>query len=122
MLIYILILTFKFKYMTLAWIYLLIASIMEIGWPIGYKLIQSESTRIIGILMAAVCIIGSGVFLYIAQKTIPIGTAYAVWTGIGAMGTFIIGVLFFNEPSSMARWLGVILILSGVIVMKITSH
>jgi quaternary ammonium compound-resistance protein SugE len=60
----------------------------------------------------------SGILLWLSLKGISIGTAYAVWTGIGAAGTFIIGVLFFNDPSILLRWIGVSLIVLGVIFLK----
>jgi quaternary ammonium compound-resistance protein SugE len=60
----------------------------------------------------------SGILLWLSLKGISIGTAYAVWTGIGAAGTFIIGVLFFNDPSILLRWVGVSLIILGVIFLK----
>jgi quaternary ammonium compound-resistance protein SugE len=61
----------------------------------------------------------SGILLWLSLKGISIGTAYAVWTGIGAAGTFIIGVLFFNDPSILLRWVGVSLIILGVIFLKV---
>ena len=61
----------------------------------------------------------SGILLWLSLKGISIGTAYAVWTGIGAVGTFIIGVLFFNDPSILLRWIGVSLIILGVIFLKV---
>jgi quaternary ammonium compound-resistance protein SugE len=61
----------------------------------------------------------SGILLWLSLKGISIGTAYAVWTGIGTAGTFIIGVLFFNDPSFFSRWIGVSLIILGVIFIKI---
>jgi len=62
----------------------------------------------------------SGILLWLSLKGISIGTAYAVWTGIGAAGTFIIGVLYFNDPSILLRWIGVSLIILGVIFLKIS--
>jgi quaternary ammonium compound-resistance protein SugE len=61
----------------------------------------------------------SGWLLWLAQREIPIGTAYAVWTGIGAAGTFVVGVLYFGDVSSLVRWLGVALILGGVLMLKL---
>ena len=63
----------------------------------------------------------SGWLLWLAQREIPIGTAYAVWTGIGGAGTFVLGVLFFGDPPSLARWLGVALIVGGVVTLKLSS-
>jgi quaternary ammonium compound-resistance protein SugE len=107
--------------MTLAWIYLLIAGFLEIGWPLGFKLSQTTSHRILFITMAVVCMMLSGLFLWLAQRDIPIGTAYAVWTGIGAAGTFLIGVLVFNDSLAMMRVLSFFLIVSGVIGLRMSS-
>jgi quaternary ammonium compound-resistance protein SugE len=63
----------------------------------------------------------SGFLLWLAQRQIPIGTAYAIWTGLGAAGTFIVGVAFFNDPSSFLRYLGLSLIIAGVATLKIAS-
>lgn len=104
----------------MSWLYLLAAGLFEIGWPVGLKLAQTQSTqyRVAGIVIAVLCMASSGVLLWLAQRNISIGTAYAVWTGIGAAGTFLVGVWFFGDPSSMGRYLGVILIVAGVICLK----
>jgi quaternary ammonium compound-resistance protein SugE len=107
--------------MTLAWIYLIIAGLLEIGWPLGFKLSQTTSYRVVYILMAVVCMGLSGFFLWLAQRDIPIGTAYAVWTGIGAAGTFLIGLVVFHDPTSMMRILSFLLIVTGVIGLKISA-
>ncbi|KAF0155659.1 MAG: quaternary ammonium compound-resistance protein SugE [Syntrophaceae bacterium] len=107
--------------MTLAWIYLIIAGLLEIGWPLGFKLSQTTSYRVVYILMAVVCMGLSGFFLWLAQRDIPIGTAYAVWTGIGASGTFLIGLIVFHDPISMMRILSFLLIVMGVIGLKISA-
>jgi len=75
----------------------------------------------IGIIVAVAFMALSGVFLWLAQKEIPIGTSYAIWTGIGAAGTFAVGVLFYGDPSSIGRYLGVALIVAGVATLKL-SH
>lgn len=103
------------------WIYLLFAGLFEIGWPVGLKMAQEENTRSRGLIIAVVFMAISGFLLWLAQKQIPIGTAYAVWTGIGAVGTFLVGIYFYDDPSSLGRYLGVLLIISGVIVLKF-SH
>jgi len=105
----------------MSWVYLLIAAVFEIGWPVGYKLSAMPGLRWIGLGMALVCIALSGVFLWLAQRTIPIGTAYAVWTGLGTAGTFLAGLWFFGEPASLMRYLGVTLILAGVIMLKLAG-
>lgn len=107
--------------MTLAWFYLMLAGILEIGWPLGFKLSQTTSYRILFIVVAGICMALSGLFLWLAQRDIPIGTAYAVWTGIGAAGTFFIGMIVFHDPASMLRILSFLLIITGVIGLKITS-
>ncbi|NLN39389.1 MAG: multidrug efflux SMR transporter [Smithella sp.] len=106
--------------MKLAWTYLLIAGVLEIGWPLGFKLSQTTSHRVAFILMAAVCMALSGVFLWLAQRELPIGTAYVVWTGIGAAGTFLIGVFAFHDPASMMRVLSFLLIVTGVIGLRLS--
>ena len=104
------------------WIYLFIASIFEIGWPVGLKLAQAHSfAKYLWITFSIITMAISGMFLFLAQKQIPIGTAYAIWSGIGTIGTFFIGIIFFNDTMSLMRFLGVILIISGVVILKL-SH
>jgi quaternary ammonium compound-resistance protein SugE len=103
----------------MAWFYLILAGLFEIGWPVGLKMAQMPGTRWSGIGLAVVFMTLSGILLWLAQRQIPLGTAYAVWTGIGAAGTFLVGVLYYNDPTSLARYLGVALIVAGVIVLKL---
>lgn len=104
------------------WFYLFLAAVCEVGWPVGMKLAALHpSARILWIIFAIVTMALSGIFLFIAQKHIPIGTAYAIWTGIGAAATFLIGIAFFHDPASLLRFLGVALILSGVILLKLAN-
>ena len=103
----------------MAWLYLLCAGLFEIGWPVGIKMTQQEGAGVVGITIALTCMAVSGILLWLAQKTIPMGTSYAVWTGIGAAGTFLVGVFHYGDPASPARYLGVALILCGVIVLKL---
>lgn len=107
--------------MVMSWMYLVFAGLLEIGWPVGLKLAQSPSTRFGGIVMAVGFMAASGFFLWLAQRHIPIGTAYAVWTGIGAAGTFLVGVMFFGDVTSLMRYAGVALIVAGVITLKLAS-
>jgi quaternary ammonium compound-resistance protein SugE len=102
-----------------AWIYLISAGLLEIGWPVGLKMAQTPGTRLIGIAVAIVFMAASGVLLWLAQRQIPIGTAYAIWTGIGAAGTFLVGVMIYGDPSSVARYAGVALIIAGVVTLKL---
>lgn len=104
--------------MTMGWVYLVTAGLFEIGWPVGLKLAQVPETRILGIAIALVFMAISGVLLWLAQNSIPVGTAYAVWTGIGAAGTFLVGVMFFGDATSMLRYFGVLLIVAGVVALK----
>lgn len=103
----------------MSWFYLVLAGLFEIGWPVGLKMAQEPATRAAGIAVAVVFMALSGLLLWLAQRQIPIGTAYAVWTGIGAVGTFIVGVAFYGDPSSLMRFLGVALIVLGVVVLKL---
>ena len=96
-----------------------LAGLFEIGWPIGFKLTEQAAFRILGWVVAVVCMGLSGWLLWLAQKHIPIGTAYAVWTGIGGAGTFLMGVLFFGDALSVWRTLGVCMIVGGVITLKL---
>jgi len=105
----------------MSWIYLVLAGICEIGWPLGFKLSQVTTYRFLSIGFAAASMGLSGVFLWLAQRDIPMGTAYAVWTGIGAAGTFLVGMAFFGDSISLGRSLGVGFIIAGVITLKM-SH
>ena len=146
--------------MAIAWAYLIVAGLCEIGWPIGLKWTQEPGWTVLGtamsvislgisggllflaqrdislgawayLIVAGLCEIGwpiglavvslaiSGGLLFLAQRDISLGTSYAVWTGIGAAGTFLVGVWFFGDPSSLGRWLGASLIIAGVITLKL---
>ena len=105
--------------LTQAWLYLLAAGLCEIGWPLGFKLSQTTNYPKLAIAAAIVSMGVSGFLLWSAQKHIPIGTAYAVWTGIGAAGTFLVGVLWFNDPLAVMRSVGAMMIVGGVIVLKL---
>lgn len=106
----------------MAWIYLIIAGIFEWGWPVGLKLgLVDSGLRWSWIAFAIICMTFSGAFLLVALKTIPMGTAYAVWTGIGAVGTFIIGIFIFSEPANFARFFFVGLIIIGIVGLKVSS-
>jgi len=104
--------------MSIYWISLLLAGACEIGWPLGLKLSNIPTMKIWGIALAAISMALSGFLLWYSLKGIPIGTAYAVWTSIGAVGAFAIGVLVFGDPNIPIRWLGAALILLGVILLK----
>lgn len=105
----------------MAWIYLFSAAVFEIGWPLGFKLSHVSEHKLLWVVFSIVSMTLSGALLYIAQKDINIGTAYAVWTGIGALGTFLIGALVFKDPATFMSWLGLLFIVGGVTLLKI-SH
>jgi quaternary ammonium compound-resistance protein SugE len=105
----------------MAWFYLILAGCLEIGWPVGLKLAQEPATRWLGVALATGFMLASGFFLWLAQRDIPMGTAYAVWTGIGAAGTFWVGVYVYGDPTSLLRYLGVLLIVLGVVALKVAG-
>jgi quaternary ammonium compound-resistance protein SugE len=87
----------------MSWVYLATAGLAEIGWPVGLKWAQEPGKPILGVVVAVVSMAISGGLLFLAQKEIALGTAYAVWTGIGAAGTFLVGIWLFGDPSSLGR-------------------
>jgi quaternary ammonium compound-resistance protein SugE len=103
----------------MSWIYLVVAGIFEIGWPLGLKLSETMQSKWPGIGLSVLSMCLSGYFLWLAQKQIPIGTAYAVWTGIGAVGTLVVGILFFGDPAGTWRMLSALLIVAGIIGLKL---
>jgi quaternary ammonium compound-resistance protein SugE len=105
----------------MSWFLLIIAGLFEIGWPLGFKLSQTTSNRFGWIAVAVVSMALSGYFLWMAQKNIPIGTAYAIWTGIGAVGTLVVGIIFFKDPVSTMRLLSAALVITGVVGLKFAS-
>lgn len=105
----------------MSWIYLIVAALFEIGWPLGFKLSQTTNQKFGWIAFAIGSMALSGLFLWLAQRNIPMGTAYAVWTGIGAAGTFTVGILFFSDSASLLRLMSVFLIIVGVVGLKIAG-
>ena len=104
------------------WLVLVIAAAFEIGWPLGFKIANEfPKWHWPAILFSLASMALSGYFLYLAQKSIPIGTAYAVWTGLGATGTVLIGIAFFHDPASFARLLCVFMIIAGVVGLKMVG-
>ena len=101
------------------WVYLVIAGLLEVGWTVSLKLSQTTGRLGLGVASAAACVVTSGVLLWLAQRSIPIGTAYAVWSGIGAAGTFLVGVAFFGDTASGLRFASVGLIVAGVVGLKL---
>ncbi|WP_439542136.1 DMT family transporter [Hyphomicrobium sp.] len=104
----------------MAWIALLIASFLEVVWSLAMK--QSDGfTRLGPSVLTIVTMISSFALLAISMKTLPLGTAYPIWTGIGAIGAFVVGILMLGETLSVTRILAVILIASGLVLMKMGS-
>jgi quaternary ammonium compound-resistance protein SugE len=104
----------------MAWAYLVAAGLLEIGWPIGLRIAEGPATRIRGIITAVVFMTASGALLWLAQKQIAMGTAYAVWTGIGAVGTLTVGIVFYSEPHNFLRLGSASLIVIGIVGLKLS--
>jgi len=104
----------------MAWILLLLAGVLEIVWAYSMKL-SHGFTRPIPSVITLVTMVGSFWLLAAAMRTIPLGTAYTVWTGIGSVGAFVVGVTMLCEPVNAMRILAAGLIVSGLILMKISS-
>jgi quaternary ammonium compound-resistance protein SugE len=104
----------------MAWIYLIIAGLLEVVWAFFMK--QSDGfTRLWPSVGTIAFMIASFALLSYAMRTLPLGTAYTVWTGIGAVGAFIVGIYILHEPASALRVLAAVLIVSGLVLMKLTS-
>lgn len=104
----------------MAWIYLLLAGLFEMGWPLGFKLADTMPKYHYPFIILSIVSMGiSGFLLFMAQKEIPIGTAYAVWTGIGAIGTLSIGIIFFHDSASAWRLFSALLIIMGIVGLKL---
>ena len=104
----------------LAWIYLLIAGLFEVAWAIGLKYTEGW-TRLWPSVGTLAAMLVSIVFLSLAMKELPVGTSYAVWTGIGAVGTVALGIVLFGEPATAIRLGCVALILAGLIGLKLAA-
>jgi len=104
----------------MSWTYLFIAGVLEIIWAIGLKYTEGFS-KLTPSVITIIAMIASVIFLALALKTIPVGTGYAVWTGIGAVGTAILGIVLFAEPATAARIGCIALIVAGIVGLKISS-
>jgi quaternary ammonium compound-resistance protein SugE len=104
----------------MAWTVLLIAGLLEVVWAFYMK--QSEGfTRVVPAVITLVAMIGSVALLSWSMRTLPLGTAYTVWTGIGAVGAFLVGILVLGEQANPTRILAALLIVSGLVLMKASS-
>jgi quaternary ammonium compound-resistance protein SugE len=101
----------------MAWIYLFIAGLLEVGWAAGLKYSQGF-TRLLPSALTVVSMAASLGFLGLALRALPLGTAYAVWTGIGAAGTLVLGIMLFGEPATALRIACVGLIIIGIVGLK----
>ena len=104
----------------MAWIVLLIAGLFEVGWAVGLKFTEGF-TKPIPIVLTAISLVLSMGLLGWSVKTLPLGTAYAVWTGVGAIGTAIVGIVLFKEPATAARLACLALIVAGILGLKVFS-
>lgn len=104
----------------MAWFYLLIAGLFEVAWAIGLKYTDGF-TRLWPSLATVAAMIFSLAFLGLALKTLPVGTAYAIWTGVGAVGTAILGIYLFAEPATAMRLACIGLIVAGIVGLKLAS-
>jgi quaternary ammonium compound-resistance protein SugE len=104
----------------MSWILLIIAGLLEVCWAVGLKYTDGFR-RPLPSLLVGLAIIASMVLLALAARTLPIGTAYAVWVGIGALGAAILGVALFGEPLSFARLLFLLLLVIAIVGLKLTS-
>ena len=102
------------------WIYLIVAGFLEVGWAIGLKYTEGW-TRLWPSILTGATMIASFYFLSLALKSLPIGTAYAVWTGIGTVGAAVLGMILFDEPRDITRILCILLIVAGIAGLKITA-
>lgn len=104
----------------MAWIYLFVAGLLEIVW--AYSMKKSVGfTLLVPSVITIVTMIASFALLAMAMRSLPLGTAYTIWTGIGAVGAFAVGILVLGEPAGALRMLAAVLILSGIVLMKLSS-
>ncbi|MGQ2964893.1 quaternary ammonium compound efflux SMR transporter SugE [Methylophilus sp.] len=104
----------------MAWVILVIAGLFEVGWAIGLKYTEGFSRLwpTVGTVTAMVISLG---LLGLAMKTLPVGTAYAIWVGVGAIGTVILGMVLFGEPATPLRIASLVLIVAGIVGLKIAT-
>lgn len=104
----------------MAWWYLLVAGVLEVVW--AYTMKQSQGfTRLLPSVITGVTMVASFGLLSLAMRTLPLGTAYTIWTGIGAVGAFVIGITVLGEQVSAMRVLAAVLIVSGLVLMKLSA-
>ena len=104
----------------MAWSILVVAGVLEIVWAYTMKL-SHGFTRLGPTVITLIAMVASFALLAQAMRTLPLGTAYTVWTGIGAVGAFLLGILVLNEPANLLRILAAVLIVSGLVLMKVAT-
>lgn len=104
----------------MAWFYLFIAGLMEIGWALGLKYTEGF-TRLVPTALTVAAMVASVALLGLALKTLPIGTAYAIWSGIGAVGTAALGIMLFGDPATLGRLACIGLIVAGIVGLKVVT-
>lgn len=102
------------------WFYLILAGFFEVGWAVGLKF-SDGFTKIIPSIFTVVTMAASLYFLSLSLKTLPLSSSYAIWTGIGTIGTVILGIIIFKEPISIVRIVCVLLIVAGIVGLKLVS-
>lgn len=105
------------------WFLLILAALFEIGWPVGFKMSGLHPEKFgFYITLGCLSMLISGLLFYFAQRTIPISTAYVTWTGLGAIGTFLIGICFFGDSVSLLKMFFALLILVGIVGLETTTR
>jgi quaternary ammonium compound-resistance protein SugE len=104
----------------MSWLFLFVAGLFEVGWAIGLKYTEGF-TRLVPSVLTVGAMTLSIVLLGLALRTLPVGTAYAVWTGIGAVGTAALGIYLFDEPAGAARLASIAMIVAGIVGLKLVS-
>ncbi|MBN8965256.1 MAG: quaternary ammonium compound efflux SMR transporter SugE [Rhizobiales bacterium] len=104
----------------MAWLILFVAGLFEVGWAIGLKYTDGF-TRLVPSALTLVAMAVSVILLGLSLKTLPVGTAYAVWTGVGAVGTALLGISLFGDPATAARLASIGLIVAGIVGLKLVS-
>lgn len=104
----------------MAWIFLILAGVFEVVWAYSMKLSDGFTQFTPSVVTILFMLLSFGLLAY-AMKTLPLGTAYTIWTGIGAVGSFVVGIFILGEPASAIRMLAAVLIISGLVLMKVSS-
>ena len=105
----------------MAWGILVVAGLFEVGWAIGLKYTQGY-TRLWPTIWTILAMIASVWLLGIAMRSLPVGTAYSIWVGVGAVGTVILGIVLFGEPANAARLISIMLIIAGIVGLKLATQ